>query len=214
MKIAINKDTQDPSQSGRLIVELTIDGAKELEEKGFIEDMDTEYYHFSPDFLTIFTTAKIDWESPQEQTIATFDAKDSINIIEEWKFNPKQLFYFYPDKDNDGRFKEVSSKIAATAWAIHSQEKVSETAINVNERHVLIALAYGKVEEIMHAFKYDQYKQDDKYYTILKDLSAEMDKELDFLQAKMKLMNIISGNNFNKENIISELYREFREAKQ
>lgn len=210
MKIAINKDTTDPNKSGRLIVELTIDGAKELDEKGFIEDMDTEHYKFSPDHLSIHTAAVIDWETPKEQIVDSYVVDTSISITEEWKENPKHIFHFYPDKENKDRFKEVSAKIAATAWATHSQEPIDVASINVGQRHNLVAIAYSKVDEAKHAFKYDQYKQDDKYYSMLKDLSAEMDKELDFLQAKMKLMKVVSGNFFGSTKKVSEAYREFR----
>jgi hypothetical protein len=222
----------DEMKNNCLLVELTIDGAEKMQKcidlgittdsimkmlyNNEPENNDLLKLRFSPKGESIYTRAIIPWEeeSSQVQVANTWKTNESgIDLVARWMTEPKEKFYYYPEtKENAERQKEITAKMSATTWAIYSQQSVNAAALETTARHNVVAIAFGKVDEVKRVFNYDNYKQDDKYYEKLSELSAEMEKELDFCAQKMRLISALTGNDYNSSNVVSKLYRDLRKV--
>jgi hypothetical protein len=219
----------DEFKKNCLLVELTIDGATKLanmaeQPEAFI-DM-SELYDNEPDnndllkmrFSSlgdqIYTRAIVPWDETPVQVANMWKTnEEKLDIVARWLTDPKEKFYFYPqEKDNAERQKDITAKMSATTWAIYSQQSVNAAALETTARHNVVAIAFGKVDEVKRVFNYDNYKQDDKYYEKLAELSTEMEKELDFCAQKMRLLHALTGNDYNSAEVVSRLYRDLRKV--
>lgn len=203
-----------------LKVSLTIDGAEHLkleEPKGMwtiddiydnTPDKDGKKQIISVKSGEIFSTVFI----PQDNETVKVKVYRTVcpDIIRAWEEDPKAEFIFLPDSNNERVLEEVKCKLAANHWAMFSDQKLFDVAIEINARHQKLKAVNEKTIEAYQLLNYKGYHQDDKYEDLLKSVSAEVEKEMDFCIEKMNIVKKISGNDFNQDIQVSKLYKKFR----
>ena len=219
----------EPHGKNGLNVSLTVDGADALESAKDHQEvinvsdlLDNDWgqdptrhmiaeFGLQPNgkYPQIYTMAHIPYEK-EPFLINVFTPGESVNLLTEWSKDPKREFMFIADKQNAERMKEATAKIAAGMWAAYCQQKVNEAALETNERYGILKEALDGIMTAIRALKYDNYNQDDIYYGKVKDLSVEMEKEMDFCLQKMKLIGLLCDLNFESTEVISKLYRKIR----
>lgn len=213
---------KDDKQKSCMKVELTVDGAEKMNaaieagtEIGISDlydnepDKDGRKLTFSPGQLS--STVLI----PQENRLYTINVHknedtNSYYVFNLWTKDPKAAILFYPDKDNDTRMNEVTAKLAANQWAVYSDEKLRNVSIETNDRHQILCRVNEKTHEAIQTFKYQKYKQDDKYEDLLKSASRQIEKEIDYCREKMNIIKLICGNDYNRTETVAKLYKAYR----
>ncbi len=203
-----------------LKIELTLDGEKYLSENTdatlmdlFGENGRVGRYILTPDMEKIYTEEEVRYES-EPLVHLEFYNNCMEDVIEQLKssFCTGPAYFEHDEEGNKERTAIITAKKAADAWAVYSPEKLDIAAITIGQRHNTLAKGIERVREVLNVFEYNEHKQDDVYGNKLNEVLAEIEKELDYNTEKMRLVSVISKNNFNIQESVSRVYRKFRDV--
>jgi hypothetical protein len=203
-----------------LKVELTIDGATKIAESYPDPISISDLWDNEPDksgLKRLFSPGQIDSTVfvPQENRLYTINIyktedKEAYYPVEKWMADPKAIILYYPHKDNESKLAEVTAKLGANQWAVYSDEPLAKVAIETGDRHGLLCRASEKVNEAIQIFNYGKYNQDKIYRDLLRNSAKEIEKEIDYMKEKMKIMQLVSNNDFNLSETVAKLYKKYR----
>lgn len=223
-KLIIIEQYTDSDEKSCLKVSITTKGAEVLRELNDndrsldleqlwdnIPDKDGQKRLFSSTGMLIYSTVFIP-QDKEAMSINEYSCKEVFksSITEQWLQDPKKEFLYYPRPYNVEKMKTVVAKLSANHWAIYSDEKLYKASREPNDRFNVLATGNEKILQAMQSFNYDNYKQDDKYYNSLKDVSTEIEKEMDYCQEKMSLVAMICKGMYQSEEKVSTLYKKHR----
>lgn len=208
------ENTKDDNGDQCLVLSLTIDGATELNRTGSLSTLnenDDTGFILSDTGTNIFKKHYVPYANPQWIKTDIYKLDKAVDIIHKWQEDPKKVFYFYPNaEDNKALQKEATKRQIADLWATGSEELVWETMINNQERFERLKKGLELIANIKDNFTGKNYRQNTIYLEKIDDVRVEMEKELEITREKMILIKNICPQYLQCDDAVNKIYKDFK----